>query len=369
MAHNTTHTELQQSAITKEGEFQSNSPAITQTTPIEATSDATTPITAIAETTSNPPTETIIATTTTTTITTTTVDVPSPSPPPPPPSPPPPSPPPPSPPSHPPSPPPPPPPEPKPELTTTTTQDIVTTTAEAPVQTHQPAPTEAITTELAPTYPIETSYIESIYAAPTMAASGSVSPADGLPIGSSVNTKSVSSTTATTTSDCIPSNQEGVCSTTDLASNTMSSGQIAGIAAGAAVFVLLLGACLFIVIRRRRRKNKNRCSKKVSPFFSMNDQEKQTTSNENNSRAVLCQDAIMPEMSESVYGDNLFYSDSADYRRTSSIMNHHAYLPHSTDSQLAVSFCTKTSHLHDGTLTFCFSIDANFTISSHSQAT
>jgi hypothetical protein len=324
------------STMTEDQGFQNNSPVTTETTPAEvATADPppTTTATSIAEATTNSPTvpkETAIATTTASEA-------------------------------------------PLPEPTATTTQAVITTTVEeTPVQTHQP-PTEVFTTKVDSTMPIATPYVESIYSTPTMIAPGVVSSfsttSTGFPISNPVNTMAVpSTTTAATTISCISSNQTSHCTTTDLSTNTMSTGQIAGIAVGAIAFVSLLGACLFIVIRKKRNNTdhyRNQSNKQVSPVAD--DHEKQSNSSLNNSHAVLYQGlspessqiCSNPEMSESVYGDNLFYSNSADYRRTSSIMNvnnNNGYLPNSKDSQLGVSFIDTQEKNHVPTILISFSL-------------
>lgn len=251
------------------------------------------------------------------------------------------------------------------ETAQTSTSEAVATTTESLEKTEQPAPTEPIATEVTPTAPITTLYVESVYSSSTTAVPEIVSHSSDTSAGSSENIVATPSTTHTSTTSCIPSNQSSTCATASMGSNIISSGQIAGIAIGGIAFILLLGACLFITLKRTHNANnyQNQPGKKVSPFSIAGDQEKQSyNSNENNSRAVLYQspppESPTPERNESVYGDSMFYINSTDYCPTGSIMNgsitvsKHGYPPKLKDNGLSVSLLSilmikKTLYTHE----------------------
>lgn len=144
------------------------------------------------------------------------------------------------------------------------------------------------------------------------------------------------STVFSTSSTCIPdgtATTSTVCSSSSAASEEagaarMTVAQIAGIVVGVLGLFSLFIACILL---KKRKHNKTHNKRRISPFFYMNDQhpdpEKSLTLD--TSTAALCQsyrnqqptNSSVSDMSESVCGDNIFYSNSTDYHRSSSIMH------------------------------------------------
>ena len=158
----------------------------------------------------------------------------------------------------------------------------------------------------------------------------------------SANPSVVASSTSDTevsTSTCISNNAETSSNSCTSASEEaavakMAIAEIAGIVVGILGLFSLIVACILVKKRKKRRGNFNN-KRRISPFFYMNDQPDQEKNLNHekfdNSRAALCQtykneqptmtNSSVSDMSESVCGDNIFYSNSTGYHGSNSIMN------------------------------------------------
>lgn len=158
----------------------------------------------------------------------------------------------------------------------------------------------------------------------------------------SANPSVVASSTSDTevsTSTCISNIAETSSNSCTSASEEaavakMAIAEIAGIVVGILGLFSLIVACILIKKRKKRRGNFNN-KRRISPFFYMNDQPDQEKNLNHekfdNSRAALYQtykneqptmtNSSVSDMSESVCGDNIFYSNSTDYHGSNSIMN------------------------------------------------
>ncbi|GAN10718.1 hypothetical protein MAM1_0390d10264 [Mucor ambiguus] len=144
----------------------------------------------------------------------------------------------------------------------------------------------------------------------------------------------LSTSTCTPSSTATASNMCNGSSSAAANADKMTVAQIAGIVVGVLGLFSLLVAC-FLFKKRKHSKTNNK--RRISPFFYLNDQhpDPEKSLQFDTSTAALCQsyknersqapntttNSSASDMSESVCGDNIFYSNSTDYRRSSTIMH------------------------------------------------
>lgn len=145
--------------------------------------------------------------------------------------------------------------------------------------------------------------------------------------------------TATASNVCISSSSTSGPSSQEANTAKMTVAQIAGIVVGVLGLFSILVACILLKKRRHSKANNNK--RRISPFFYMNDQHPDPEKNQqpfDTSTAALCQSykneqprtattttnnssSSVSDLSESVCGDNIFYSNSTDYHQSGTIMH------------------------------------------------
>lgn len=194
-----------------------------------------------------------------------------------------------------------------------------------------------------------------------------------------VITSSSGVSTVLLTSTCMPDSAattSNVCSSVLAAQEANAAkitvAQIAGIVVGVLGLFSLVVAC-FLFKKRKNSKTNNK--RRISPFFYMNDQHPNPEKSLafDTSTAALCQsykneppngatatNSSASDMSESVCGDYIFYSNSTDYRRSSSIMHQQGI----NEKLTVITTPTKSHHhTHTGYASSPLNMDASATIS------
>lgn len=133
----------------------------------------------------------------------------------------------------------------------------------------------------------------------------------------------IANNAATSSSTCLSASEEETLA-------KMTVAQIAGIVVGILGMFSLLVACVLLRKRKNGRRNLNN-TRRISPYFYKGDQDQEKGLNQekfDNSKTALCQsynnkqpDSSNSDISESVYGDNMFYSNSTGYHCNSGVVN------------------------------------------------